>query len=245
VIDVNKAFFTNSNRLDVLKGACLKVWQGEMIAIVGASGVGKSTLLHVLGTLERPDSGQVICEGKDIFARNDDELASFRNQTIGFVFQFHHLLPEFDAMENTMMPALIKGLSSKNARELAEAILVRVGLKERLNHMVGALSGGEQQRVAVARSLVLKPSILLADEPTGNLDPRTSETIHDLLISLNREDGITAVIVTHNIKLAERLTRQMTLIDGEIVPTCNLDGLAKSPQTDDTVKSSGCKAREY
>jgi len=121
---------------------------------------------------------------------------------------------------------------------------VRVGLKERLNHTVGALSGGEQQRVAVARSLVLKPSILLADEPTGNLDPRTSETIHDLLISLNREDGITAVIVTHNIKLAERLTRQVTLIDGEIVPTCNLDGLVKSPQTDDTVKSSGCKAFE-
>jgi len=222
-IDVNKAFLTNGNRLDVLKGACLKVWRGEMIAIVGASGVGKSTLLHVLGTLERPDSGQVICEGKDIFSRNDDELASFRNQTIGFVFQFHHLLPEFDAMENTMMPALIKGLGSKISRELAEAILVRVGLKERLNHTVGALSGGEQQRVAVARSLVLKPSILLADEPTGNLDPRTSETIHDLLISLNREDGITAVIVTHNIKLAGKLTRQVTLIDGKVVPTLDLD----------------------
>lgn len=218
VVDVNKSFVTNGNRVDVLRGVCLEIWHGEMVAIVGASGVGKSTLLHVLGTLERPDSGEVYFEGKNVFGYDDEELASFRNQTIGFVFQFHHLLPEFNALENTMMPALIKGVSSKRACELAEGILVRMGLKDRLKHAVGELSGGEQQRVAVARSLVLKPIILLADEPTGNLDSRTSETIHDLLMSLNREDGITAVIVTHNMKLAERLSRQMTLIDGKAVP---------------------------
>jgi len=189
-----------------------------MVAVVGASGVGKSTLLHVLGALERPDSGQVMYRGNDVFGYNDEGLASFRNQTIGFVFQFHHLLPEFNALENAMMPALIKGLGSKKASEKAEAILIRVGLKDRLKHVVGELSGGEQQRVALARSLVLNPDVLLADEPTGNLDPRTSETIHDLLLSLNHEDGITAVIVTHNMRLAERLSRQMTLIDGNTVP---------------------------
>ncbi len=218
VAHVKKSFFTNGNRVDVLRGVCLEIQEGEMIAIVGASGVGKSTLLHVLGALERPDSGEVLCRGKNVFSFDDEGLAAFRNETIGFVFQFHHLLPEFNALENTMMPALIKGMVRKKAREQAETILVRVGLKERLQHAVGELSGGEQQRVAVARSLVLKPAILLADEPTGNLDPRTSETIHDLLISLNREDGITAVIVTHNMKLAERLSRQMTLIDGKAVP---------------------------
>lgn len=218
VVDVHKSFITNGNRVDVLRGVYLKIQHGEMVAIVGASGVGKSTLLHVLGTLERPDCGEVLYQGKNIFTYDDERLASFRNETIGFVFQFHHLLPEFNALENTMMPALIKGLNAKEASERAEAILIRVGLKDRLRHQVGELSGGEQQRVAVARSLVLKPSILLADEPTGNLDSKTSETIHDLLISLNREDGVSAVIVTHNMKLAERLSRQVTLIDGKAVP---------------------------
>jgi len=189
-----------------------------MVAIVGASGVGKSTLLHILGTLERPDSGEVICDGHNVFAYSDDALASFRNQAIGFIFQFHHLLPEFDALENVMMPALIRGMNAKKARQLAQAVLNRVGLANRSNHKTGELSGGEQQRVAVARALVLRPTILLADEPTGNLDPRTSETVHDLLLSLNREDGITAIIVTHNMKLAERLSRQITLIDGKAVP---------------------------
>jgi len=218
VVDVWKTFKTNGNQVEVLKGVCLRIRQGEMVAVVGASGVGKSTLLHVLGALERPDSGQVMYRGKDIFGYSDEGLASFRNQTIGFVFQFHHLLPEFNALENTMMPALIRGLGSKEASEKAEAILARVGLQDRLKHAVGELSGGEQQRVALARSLVLNPDVLLADEPTGNLDSKTSETIHELLLSLNSEDGITAVIVTHNMRLAERLSRQMTLIDGSTVP---------------------------
>ena len=215
---VHKSFVTNGNQVDVLRDVSLDIQQEEMVAIVGASGVGKSTLLHVLGTLERPDRGDILYRGQDVFRYDDERLASFRNETIGFVFQFHHLLPEFDALENTMMPALIKGMTAKEASQQAEAILVRVGLQDRFRHQVGQLSGGEQQRVAVARSLVLKPSVLLADEPTGNLDTKTGETIHDLLVSLNRDDGITAVIVTHNMKLAERLSRQVTLIDGRAVP---------------------------
>jgi lipoprotein-releasing system ATP-binding protein len=214
---VHKSFVTNGNQLDVLQDVSLDIQQKEMVAIVGASGVGKSTLLHVLGTLERPDRGDILYRGRDVFSYDDERLASFRNETIGFVFQFHHLLPEFNALENTMMPALIKGMSANEASQQAEAILVRVGLQDRFRHQVGELSGGEQQRVAVARSLVLKPFVLLADEPTGNLDRKTGETIHDLLISLNRDDGITAVIVTHNMKLAERLSRQVTLIDGRAV----------------------------
>jgi len=217
VVDVHKSFATNGNRVDVLRGVSLEIQRGDMVAVVGASGVGKSTLLHVLGTLARPDSGDVLYGGEEVFSYDDEKLASFRNESIGFVFQFHHLLPEFNALENTMMPALIKGMNVTEASEQAETILVRVGLKDRLCHQVGELSGGEQQRVAVARSLVLRPSVLLADEPTGNLDTKTGETIHDLLISLNRDDDVTAVIVTHNMKLAERLSRQVTLIDGRAV----------------------------
>jgi lipoprotein-releasing system ATP-binding protein len=218
VIDVQKSFVTNGNRVDVLRGVDLDIHEGEMVAIVGASGVGKSTLLHVMGTLERPDDGEILYQGQSVFTYDEQRLASFRNQTIGFVFQFHHLLPEFNALENTMMPALIKGMNMKETCERAEAILTRVGLRGRLRHHVGELSGGEQQRVAVARSLVLEPSILLADEPTGNLDARTGESIHDLLISLNRDDGITAVVVTHNMKLADKLSRRVTLVDGKVLP---------------------------
>ena len=218
VVNVQKSFVTNGNRVDVLRGIDLDIFQGEMVAVVGASGVGKTTLLHVMGTLERPDDGEVLYHGESVFRYDEQRLAAFRNQTVGFVFQFHHLLPEFNALENTMMPGLIKGVNRKEMHERAEAILTRVGLGDRLRHHVGELSGGEQQRVAVARSLVLKPSILLADEPTGNLDARTGESIHDLLISLNRDDGITAVIVTHNMDLANKLSRRVTLVDGKAMP---------------------------
>ena len=221
LVEVAKSFVTNGNTVDVLKGICLEVWEGEMVAVVGASGVGKSTLLHVMGGLERPDSGDVLCRGENIFGYNDEDLARFRNETIGFVFQFHHLLPEFNALENTMMPALINGKDMSESQERAEVALTRVGLRDRMKHAIGELSGGEQQRVAVARSLILEPAILLADEPTGNLDPKTGETIHDLLISLNREDGLTGVIVTHNMELAGKLSRKMTLTDGRALP---LDG---------------------
>jgi len=184
---------------------------------VGASGVGKSTLLHILGTLERPSAGKVHWEGADVFALDDRSLAAFRNRKVGFVFQFHHLLAEFNALENVMMPALIARLPQLAAREQAEAILVRVGLKERLTHRVSTLSGGEQQRVAVARALVLKPEVLLADEPTGNLDPKSGSRVQELILELNRERGLTSVIVTHNLEMARVLDRQITLLEGKAV----------------------------
>ncbi len=210
-----KNFTTNGNLVEVIKGLDLQVYTGETLAVVGASGVGKSTLLHILGTLERPTQGRVIWEGEEVFALDDRRLAAFRNRKIGFVFQFHYLLPEFDALENVMMPALIARLPKPQAREDAEAILVRVGLGHRLRHRVSTLSGGEQQRVAVARALVLKPEVLLADEPTGNLDPHSGSQVQELLLDLNREQGLTSVIVTHNLDLAQALTRQITLVDGK------------------------------
>jgi len=210
-----KSFGNGAKRLEVLKGIDLTFDQGEKAAIVGASGVGKTTLLHILGTLDRPTSGKVLYEGRDVFTLNEKELAHFRNREIGFVFQFHHLLPEFNAIENTMMPCLIQGLSRKEAVLRAEAILTLVGLKDRLTHKPGKLSGGEQQRVAVARALVLEPKILLADEPTGNLDSKTGESIFSLLQELNRSKGVTLVIVTHNLKLAAELPRQIHLADGK------------------------------
>jgi lipoprotein-releasing system ATP-binding protein len=210
-----KTFTTNGNLVEVIRGLDLKVYTGETLAVVGASGVGKSTLLHILGTLERPTEGRVIWEGEEIFALDDRRLAAFRNRKIGFVFQFHYLLPEFDALENVMMPALIARVPKSQAKEDAEAILVRVGLEHRLRHRVSTLSGGEQQRVAVARALVLKPEVLLADEPTGNLDPHSGAQVQELLLDLNREQGLTSVIVTHNLDLAQALTRQITLVDGK------------------------------
>jgi lipoprotein-releasing system ATP-binding protein len=209
-----KTFTTNGNLVEVIKGLDLDVYAGETLAVVGASGVGKSTLLHILGTLERPTQGSVIWEGEEVFALDDRRLAAFRNRKIGFVFQFHYLLPEFDALENVMMPALIARIPKPQAREEAEAILVRVGLEHRLRHRVSTLSGGEQQRVAVARALVLNPEVLLADEPTGNLDPHSGSQVQELLLDLNREQGLTSVIVTHNLDLAQALTRQITLVDG-------------------------------
>lgn len=210
-----KSYGNGTKRVEVLKGVDLNFSRGERAAIVGASGVGKTTLLHVLGTLDRPTGGKVFYEGKDVYALNEKELALFRNREIGFVFQFHHLLPEFSALENTMMPCLIQGIPKKESAARAETILTLVGLKERLSHKPGELSGGEQQRVAVARALVLEPKILLADEPTGNLDTKTGESVFDLLQELNQIKGVTLIVVTHNLKLAEKLSRQIHLIDGK------------------------------
>jgi lipoprotein-releasing system ATP-binding protein len=212
-----KTFTSNGNLVEVIKGLDLDVYTGETLAIVGASGVGKSTLLHILGTLERPSAGLVVWEGEEVFALDDRRLAAFRNRKVGFVFQFHYLLPEFDALENVMMPALIARVPKPQAREDAEAMLVRVGLGHRLQHRVSTLSGGEQQRVAVARALVLKPEVLLADEPTGNLDPHSGAAVQDLLLDLNREQGLTSVIVTHNLDLAKALDRRITLVDGKAI----------------------------
>jgi lipoprotein-releasing system ATP-binding protein len=207
----------SGGRLEILRGLDLDLAQGETLAVVGASGIGKSTLLHILGTLERPDEGTVLFSGEDVFAYNDDRLARFRNRSIGFVFQFHHLLPEFSALENAMMPALISGIVPKEAAESAEAILQRVKLQDRLQHRVGELSGGEQQRVALARALVLRPALLLADEPTGNLDRKSGERIHDLLQELNQEFRMTVMVVTHNPDLAASLGRQVTIVEGRLV----------------------------
>jgi len=212
-----KSYNTSGARIDILKQANLELNAGETLAIVGASGIGKSTLLHLLGALDRPDSGTYLFQGEDIFLFDNVRLAQFRNKSLGFVFQFHYLLPEFSAFENTMMPALIKGLSKQKAREAAEAILVRVGLKDRLHFRVGKLSGGEQQRVALARALVLNPVILLADEPSGNLDKGSSELVHNLLLELNKEFCMTLIVVTHNMELASYMSHRMTIVDGQLV----------------------------
>jgi len=212
-----KLFIHNNVQIEILDGVDLLLERGETLAVVGASGIGKSTLLHILGALDRPDSGALWFQGKNIFLFNDNELAIFRNESVGFVFQFHHLLPEFSAIENAMMPAIIKGWSLSNAKEAAEAILVRVGLKDRLHHRIGKLSGGEQQRVALARALILRPLILLADEPTGNLDKSNSEQVHELLLELNQDFGMTLVVVTHNMELAAFMTRKVTIVDGLLV----------------------------
>jgi lipoprotein-releasing system ATP-binding protein len=212
---LTKSFGNGSKRVDVLKGIDLDISKGEKAAIVGASGVGKTTLLHILGTLDRPTSGKVFYERKDVFKLNEKELALFRNRGIGFVFQFHHLLPEFTALENTLMPCLIQGMTKQAALLKAEEILTLVGLKERLLHKPGELSGGEQQRVAVARALVLEPKVLLADEPTGNLDTKTGESVFELLLELNRNKGVTLIIVTHNLTLAGLLPRQIRMVDGK------------------------------
>lgn len=214
--DLTKSFRNGGVRIDVLQGVNADLDIGETIAIVGPSGIGKSTLLHILGTLDRPDAGTLMFKGEDVFRYDDAQLAAFRNKAIGFVFQFHHLLPEFSALENAMMPALIKGMNKPQANKAAEEILVRVGLQDRLHHRVGKLSGGEQQRVALARALVLKPAILLADEPTGNLDQKNSDQVHQLLLELNQEFLMTLVVVTHNMELASYMSRCVTIIEGRL-----------------------------
>ncbi|TFG77566.1 MAG: ABC transporter ATP-binding protein [Thermodesulfobacteriales bacterium] len=212
-----KVFQTVGGKVEALKGIDLNIANGDTLAVVGVSGSGKSTLLHILGTLEHPSDGEVSFSGNNIFSQNDGEIAAFRNSEIGFVFQFHYLLPEFNALENVMMPCLIKGIDMNEATEMAEDILGKVGLQHRLDHRPGELSGGEQQRVAIARAVVLKPKVLLADEPTGNLDRDTGESILDLLLMLNGDYGITSILVTHNMEIANRLNRRIRLADGKIV----------------------------
>ncbi|HSN14066.1 MAG TPA: ABC transporter ATP-binding protein [Anaeromyxobacteraceae bacterium] len=213
---LTKAYLHGGKRLEVLRGLDLEIAAGELVALTGPSGAGKSTFLHVVGTLDAPTHGRVLFDGEDVFARGEEALADFRNGAIGFVFQSHHLLPEFTALENAMMPALVGRLSRAEARRRAEEMLGLVGLSERVDHKPGELSGGEQQRVALARALCLRPRLLLADEPTGNLDPRTAEGIHTLLADLNQRLGITAVVVTHNERLAESLPRRLRLDAGRL-----------------------------
>ncbi|MFT3842428.1 MAG: ABC transporter ATP-binding protein [Myxococcaceae bacterium] len=217
VQDVFKSYFLNGKRIDVLRGVSLHIEKGEMVSLIGASGSGKSTFLHVVGTLDAPAAGIMKFEGRSVFDMNDAEMAEFRNKSIGFVFQSHYLLPEFTAVENVAMPALVmrqdKGPTFKRARELLE----RVGLGSRSDHRPGELSGGESQRVALARALMLQPALLLADEPTGNLDPQTGEGIHQLLREVNKDLGITAVVVTHNEALAASMPRRLRIKDGQVV----------------------------
>ena len=215
-IDLCKSYGSGAGKVEVLKGISLSISAGATVALVGASGAGKSTLLHILGTLDRPTSGTVLFSGNDLFRQSDNALATFRNRSVGFVFQFHHLLPEFTALENVVMPLLISGMKRGEATPHGEKLLRDVGLSHRLTHKPGELSGGEQQRVAIARSLVLSPQLLLADEPTGNLDMKTSEGIHELLSEINHRTGITIIVVTHNEPLAGRMGSVIRLVDGRI-----------------------------
>jgi len=214
-VDLHKSYFSGPVELSVLKGINIAIEAGEIISVIGASGVGKSTLLHLLGALDRPTDGIVYYEDQDIFGFTDRKLARFRNDEVGFIFQFHHLMPEFSAVENVMMPALIAGKKKEQSRELAVELLRKVGLGGREKHRPGELSGGEQQRVAVARSLVNDPKIILADEPTGNLDENTSEEVHNLLWELNEQTNQTFIIATHNQNLAQRSDRIIRLADGQ------------------------------
>lgn len=217
VINLHKSYFLNGKRIDVLRGVSVRIEKGELVSLIGASGTGKSTFLHVLGTLDAPAAGTLLFQGRAVFEMNDAQVAQFRNRTIGFVFQSHYLLPEFTALENVAMPALIDRRERKPSFERARELLDRVGLLQRAEHRPGELSGGESQRVALARALMLEPALLLADEPTGNLDPATGEGIHQLLKEINRDLGVTAIIVTHNETLARSMPRQLRLHDGEVV----------------------------
>ena len=213
---VHKSFIHHGNKIEVLKGVDLVVKNGDSLAVTGASGVGKSTLLNIMGSLDPPTEGIVTFDGQNVYEMDEEVLSRFRNREIGFVFQFHHLLPEFSAIENTMMPALIARHPKKKAAEMAKEVLEKVGLGKRLTHRAGELSGGEQQRVAIARSLTMSPKLILADEPTGNLDWVTGREIADLMLRLNREEGVAMVIATHNSRLAERMSRHMEIVNGQI-----------------------------
>jgi lipoprotein-releasing system ATP-binding protein len=203
--------------LEILKGITIEINKSEIISVVGSSGAGKTTLLTILGTLDRPTSGELFIDGTDVYKLNDKKLASFRNLNIGFVFQFHHLLPEFDALENVCMPALISGTNKKQAETKAKELLDYLGLKDRFTHKPSELSGGEQQRVAVARALVNSPKIIFADEPSGNLDSKTAEELHQLFFNLRKELNQTFVIVTHNTELANMADRKLVMKDGKVI----------------------------
>jgi len=214
---LRKSFKIGPSEINILNGIDLDIEKGEVVSVVGESGVGKSTLLHILGTLDRPSVGNVLYDGQDVFKHCDKELAAFRNSSIGFVFQFHHLLPEFSALENVLLPSKIKGTPPAQAEKRARDILDEVGLGKRYVHRPGELSGGEQQRVAIARALMVEPSVILADEPTGNLDTKTADSVHSLLMEINKNKGITFVIVTHNEKLARQADRVIRMVDGLLV----------------------------
>jgi lipoprotein-releasing system ATP-binding protein len=213
---LSKRYVDGPTQVQVLEHLDLAIDAGERVAIVGESGIGKSTLLHILGTLDRPSGGRLVVNGVDVFAQDEERLCEFRNRQVGFVFQFHQLLPDFTAVENVMLPALIARESGGTARKRAHELLDRVGLAARAEHRPGEMSGGEQQRVAVARSVMRKPLLLLADEPTGNLDPETGERVTDLLLELNREVGSALVIVTHNDRLASAMGRTLRLAAGRV-----------------------------
>lgn len=208
--------YGDGKKVEVLRGVDLKITAGETIAVLGASGAGKSTMLNIMGTLDRPTSGAVMFKDKPLFELDHRGLAAFRNRFIGFVFQFHNLLPEFTALENVMLPAVIGGLAPAEAKKKAAALLAEVGLKDRLDHKPGELSGGEQQRTAMVRALIQSPELLLADEPTGNLDSRTASEVFDLLTALNKSRGTTMVVVTHNEHLASKMSRRIKMTDGSI-----------------------------
>ncbi len=211
---VSKSFVQGSRELKILKGLSLELGEGDDVCILGSSGAGKSTFLHILGTLERPTSGQILYKGEDLFARSDDALAKFRNQTLGFVFQFHYLLSEFTALENVIMPGRIGGLDPQECKTRAERLLAMLGLTARSTHYPSEMSGGEQQRVAIARALLCQPAILLADEPTGNLDTQNAKLIQDLFFDLKREFKLTVVAVSHDTQFAARFSRQLKMADG-------------------------------
>jgi lipoprotein-releasing system ATP-binding protein len=216
--DLTKRFVHRGEELTVLEHLNLDVYGGDRIAIMGPSGAGKSTLLQVMGTLDEPTSGQLRFDGEAIFERSSDEVAEFRNREVGFVFQFHHLLPEFTALENVMMPGMIARMPRDEVESRAEHLLEMVGLAERIAHQPGELSGGEQQRVAIARALFMEPSLLLTDELTGNLDLKTGAGIHAMLRDLNDETGVTIVVVTHDPRLAEQMPIKLVLDDGQLLP---------------------------
>lgn len=212
--DIYKSFKQGVTVIEVLKGINIEVDTGEMVAIVGASGSGKTTLLQILGTLDAPSGGTIIFDGRDLVKAREKDLSRHRNENVGFIFQFHHLLPEFSALENVMMPGLIKGRSSRELEERARKLLDQVNLSHRENHRSGELSGGEQQRVALARALIMQPALLLADEPTGNLDSTSGRQVFDLLREMSRSLSLSVIMVTHNQELAADMDRRLTLKDG-------------------------------